>query len=128
MLEKIILVITLGALSFLLVLLQMTTPSTAGPAGILAVFFLLYLFFLGLFTWIIQTAGWVLGKLMRPVSIKKRLTPPSLSHSYYLSSVLAIAPIMLIGIGSVGEFNLYEIMLVILFIGIGFFYVQKHMR
>ena len=51
MFERALTAITAGAIAILVVVINTTDPSTTGPTGILAVFFLLYVVFLGTFTW-----------------------------------------------------------------------------
>lgn len=49
----------------------------------------------------------------------------STQKAYYLASVVALAPVMLVGIGSVGSLHWYEVVLVGLFVAIGYFYIEK---
>ena len=48
-------------------------------------------------------------------------------RSYYYGSVVALGVIMLVAINSVGSLGFYEFGLVILFIGIGIFYLTKRL-
>lgn len=59
-------------------------------------------------------------------SFTKRTLPSlTIRRSYYFSSVLALAPVMFIGMQSVGEVGIYEVVLVLLFVGIACVYVAK---
>lgn len=49
----------------------------------------------------------------------------TLGRSYYFASVIALAPVMVVGMQSVGEVGLYELLLVILFVGIACVYIAK---
>ena len=125
MFGKVITFVTLLAAVLLLVLLQSTTPTSAGPVGILAVFFLYYVILLGLCTWLLRAGSVVLARLTRPLTVKKPIHPLSFSKSYYLSSFIALGPVMLLGMGSVGHMGFYEILLVVAFVAIGIFYVAR---
>ena len=100
-------------------------PGSIGAVGILAVFFLGYLTVLCSLT----LALWVLKRILDRVTLKSsflrwvsRLGPKEV---YYYSSVLAIAPVVLISLKSVGSIGFYEIMLVVLFEILGCVYVAK---
>jgi hypothetical protein len=49
----------------------------------------------------------------------------SFKRSYYYSSVLAAAPIMVFGLQSVGRVEVYEYFLVLIFVCIGCLYISK---
>ena len=53
------------------------------------------------------------------------MQPLSFRRSYYFSTVLAAAPVMLIGLQSVGSVGIYEFILVMLFVVIGCVYIAK---
>lgn len=125
MFGKLLSLVTVGSLIALILVFQSTDPNTSGPVGILAVFFLLYVFFLGCMTWILRGATWTVAQLARPILVRRPVQPLSLRHAYYLSSVLAMAPVMMIGMSSVGQLGPGEVVLVVLFVILGVFYVQK---
>jgi hypothetical protein len=109
----------------LLILLGNTTPTTVGPLGLLAVFFLLYVLFIGLVTAIIWSVSRLLSRISRMVTVRKPLGKISLRRSYYLASVLALAPVMMLAMKSIGSLGLYEVLLVTLFVGVAIFYVIR---
>jgi hypothetical protein len=125
MLGKVIATSTVVATILLIVLLQTTNPSTVGPLGLLAVFFLLYVIMLGAVTELL----WVGSRLVQAVGRKftsKR--PPgrlSLQRSYYFSTVLALGPVMALAMVSIGSFGVYEIILIGLFLVVGTLYVSR---
>lgn len=126
MFGRILTLVTLAALIMVSLVLQSTTPVDAGPVGILAVFFLLYIITVGVTTWMLHTLGKVrlwLSETMRLWSSGKEVL--SLKKSYYYASVLGFLPVMLIGLQSVGSVGVYEVMLVLLFVAIGIFYIKK---
>ena len=125
MLGKTLTLVTLAAAIVLLFILQTTNPSTAGPAGILAVFFLLYIVFFGCLVRCIHALSWVASRVSRSTRLRRPIKTISLQHSAYLSSIVAMAPIMLIAMSSVGKLGFYETVLVIVFVVLGVFYVEK---
>jgi hypothetical protein len=128
MLKKLIIIITLVSLCLLVILLNMTTPATAGPFGILAIFIFAYLSSLGVMTVLLYGAGKGLNRLSLLFMTRKPFEPLTLSRAYYYSTVVALAPIMIIGLQSVGEVTIYELLLVALFVLIGCLYITKRIR
>ena len=125
MLGKIVVSSSIIAMVLLTVLLQVTTPATIGPLGILIVFILMYLSVLGLLTFLLFTVSKVIHKLSVSFTVKRPLQSLTLSKSYYFSSVVALAPIMFIGMQSVGEVSIYDVLLVGLFVIIACIYIAK---
>lgn len=109
----------------LIILLQTTTPATIGPLGILIVFILMYVSVLCALTFLLYAGSGVMAKLSSSVTLKRPLQQLSLGKSYYFSSVIALAPVMLVGMQSVGEVGFYEVVLIILFIAISCVYIAK---
>ncbi len=106
-------------------LLTTYEPGAIGAVGILVVFFLGYLTILCGLTLVL----WVLKRALDRVALRSnflrwvsRLGPREV---YYYSSVLAIAPVVLISLKSVGSIGFYEILLVVLFEILGCVYVAK---
>ena len=128
MLIKIISSVTVLAVVVLAIVIQTTDPSSIGPVGLLAVFFLFYVFLLGLtslFLWFISQA---LSKLVRPFTAKKPLEALSFLHAYYFSSIIALGPVMMLALQSIGSLGFYEIALVLIFLGVGILYVAKRIQ
>jgi hypothetical protein len=125
MLGKVIATSTVIATVLLIVLLQTTNPSTVGPLGLLAVFFLLYIIMLGAVTellWVGSRAVQVVG---RRITSKRPPGRLSLQRSYYFSTVLALGPVMALAMVSIGSFGVYEIILIGLFLAVGTLYVSR---
>ena len=97
--------ITIGCVATLTVLLiiNMTTPSGIGPFGVL-----LFLF--------------SILHVPNPRDGSKNRQDIKL---YYFSSVLALAPVILLGIQSIGGIKLFDICLVVIFEVIACLYVYK---
>jgi hypothetical protein len=116
-------VIALPVVLFSLIILAMhiLNPQTIGPAAILFMFIMIYLFFLSLFTVVlyfghllIVRLGWLgSGKAVKP------------QKAYYIASVLACFPVFLLAIMSIGELRIIDVLLVALFVFLASFYVTK---
>lgn len=125
MLARILSLVGLVSAGLLLILLTTTTPATVGAFGILAVFLLTYTVTLSLFTFAI----WVLARLSNKIGHETHLLRKqysfTLKKSYYYSSVLALGPVIVISLQSVGGAGVYELSLVALFIFLGCLYVSR---
>lgn len=128
MLGKIVAISFIAAAILLVALLHMTTPATIGPLGILIVFILMYVTALGAFTFLLFGASKIIDRFASIFIVKRSPLNFSLSRSYYFSSVIALAPVMLIGMQSVGKADVYEVLLVILFVIISCIYISKRTR
>ena len=109
----------------LLILLNITNPVTAGPLGILAIFFCSYLLLTGVLAYIFHWGSRVIAYLSVVFMMRKPIEGLNLKRSYYYSTVVSAAPIMLVGLQSVGSVGIYEVSLVLIFIVIGCLYVSK---
>lgn len=125
MLGKSVAISSIVAAVLLAVLLETTTPADVGPAGLLAVFFLLYVFLVGVITALSWLLNRITVKVSRLVTVRKPLSTVSLKKLYYLSSVLALGPVMMLAMKSIGSLGVYEIILVTLFLSIATLYVNK---
>lgn len=126
MLGRILFIVTVIAAILLAVVFQTTVPAAIGPLGILFVFILMYIVALGLLTFLIYGLGKILQKCINLlIAAKKPFGEPTITRSYYFASVIALAPIMLIGIHSVGELGFYDVLLVAIFVLISCVYVAK---
>lgn len=128
MFGRIITVVTLAAMIALLLTIQSTNPSSIGPVGILVVFFLLYIIFVGIFTWLVHGGSLLFSLAAEFLNLKKPKDSISIGVSYYYGSVLALGPIMLLAMRSVASIGVYEVALVSFFIVISIFYVKKRFR
>lgn len=121
MLGKVLALSTLLAFVFLSALLQSTSPSTIHPVGILFVFILLYMLALGVLTFCLFS----ISRIVISVGNNKPEEAMTLQQAYYYASVLALAPVMLLGARSIGRTGAYDIVLIMLFEGIACFYISK---
>lgn len=125
MLAKILTITGLVATGLLLILITTTTPATAGAAGILAVFMLGYIALLCFLTFII----WLLTRLANRVGtdlrVFRRKGSISLRKSYYYASIVALGPVIIISLQSVGGVGFYDLGLVFFFVLLGCVYVAR---
>lgn len=117
--------VELASLCLLIVLLNSTTPATAGPFGVLLIFIFIYILLLGVITYFLYWTSHLINHLSIVFMAKRPIRAISLKQSYYYSTIIAAAPIMLIGLQSVGMVSLYEFLLIILFVVIGCLYISK---
>lgn len=125
MLERIITLLTILSLGVLAIMLALTTPATAGPFGLLVIFISAYLTCLGLISFFLYGISRVIGYVAAGFAVKKPVQVLSFRKAYYYSTILAAAPVMLIGLQSVGSIGIYEFILVVVFEVIGCIYITK---
>lgn len=125
MLKRVISFGTVLSVVLLTAMLYMTTPVEAGPLGILFVFILMYASALGILTFSLFGTTKVVAKLSRSFTVRRPLQALSFQRSYYFASVLALVPVMFIGMQSVGRVGVYEIILILLFATISCVYIAK---
>ena len=116
---------SISSLCLLFVLLNITTPVTAGPFGVISIFILAYISILGFITYIIYYFSKLLSHLSAIFIMRKPLITLSMKRSYYFSTVISAIPILLVGLQSVGKIGIYEYILVFIFGIIGCVYVYK---
>lgn len=109
----------------LAILLNVTSPTTIGPFGILTVFVFIYLSSLGVVTFFILWVSRILALLSRVFVFRKPLQPMSFKHSYYFASVFSAAPVIIVGLESVGAVGGGELLLVMIFLFVGCLYVSR---
>ena len=124
MLQRVIALITLASLCLLAVMLTTTTPATVGPFGLLVIFISAYLSFLVLISFFLYGIHRVIGYVI-PAFRKSKKNRFTFRRAYYFSTILAAAPVMILGLQSVGTIGWYEFLLVAIFVGIGCLYISK---
>lgn len=128
MLPKVISISVGVAIVLLAVILQTTTPTVIGPLGILFVFILIYIVALGVLTFLLRFASRLLAKATRSLTVRRPMRELTVGRSYYFSSILALGPVMLVGMQSVGEVGIYDMLLLVVFITISCIYIAKRSR
>lgn len=127
MLQRVIAIITVVSLCLLTLMLVTTTPASAGPFGLLLIFITAYLTFVGLISFFLYGVSRVIVYASAGFTLRRPLQPLAFRRAYYYSTVLAAAPVMLVGLQSVGAIGIYEVLLVIIFEIIGCIYITKRM-
>lgn len=125
MLGKVIAFSVIAATIALVGLLLTTEPAAVGPVGILIVFVLMYVSTLGVVTFLLYGGSRMVSRIASYFTVKKPIHLLSLRRSYYFSSVIALAPVMIIGMQSVGGVGVYELLLIGLFELIACIYIAK---
>lgn len=106
-------------------MLTMTRPGEVGPFGVLALFILLYIV-AGSVIYVSLTAViGVLRKILPPGLL--RLWLDNLPHTkvYYYTTALALMPVVLLGMASVGSIGGLDVLLVLLFELLACFYISR---
>jgi len=125
MLQRVIAIITVISLCLLTLMLITTTPASAGPFGLLLIFISAYCSSLGLITYFLYGISRIIVYASAGFTLRRPILPMSFRRAYYYSTVLAAAPVMLVGLQSVGAIGIYEFLLVVLFEVIGCVYITK---
>lgn len=102
----------------LVILLNRTNPLDVGPAGILLVFGLAYVF-------ISSALYLVLTLVIMLFAYFITINTASRRKLYYLSSIIALAPVFLLALNSIGQLELKDFILVLMLVGFACFYVVK---
>ncbi|MNT32739.1 hypothetical protein D3C72_1686370 [compost metagenome] len=127
MLGKILSIGSVVAVVVLVLLLNQTTPNQAGPLGVLIIFLLMYVVALSGVTFAIHGGSRLVARFSASLTVKRPFRAITFKQSYYYASIIALAPVMLIGMQSVSGINLYDILLVIFFVAIGVVYISRRM-
>ena len=111
----------------LLWFLNSVDPVKAGPAGILFVFILIYAIVASLLFVILHQGVRFVSDYI--VSHNKRVTVRAYNvgvrKAYYIASIVAFGPVMLLALNSVRQLQPTDVLLVGLFIALAIFYISK---
>ena len=125
MFKKGLAISTVVAAAMLCVLLITTTPLSTGPLGILGFFVFMYITALGMLSFLFRGVSVFIHKAIPHRRSKFAGRELNLKQSYYYASVVALAPVMLIAMQSVGEIGLYQLLLVGFFVIVAWLYVTN---
>ena len=128
MLPRLIATISLASLVVLSLMLTFTSPATAGPFGLLVIFVTAYLTFVGVISFFLFGINRLIVMVSSGMTLRKPFLKMEFRRAYYFSTVLAAAPVMLIGLQSVQSIGIYEFILVIIFEVVACLYVSKRMK
>ena len=99
----------------ILLVLNSTSPLKIGPVGILLVFVLFYAFGSSL----LFAVAYAITKLLQLV-LRRRLIAPK--RLYYVSSIVALAPVFMVALNTLGQLRWIEVVLVLVLVSLGVFY------
>lgn len=124
---KIRIAVGIGSISLVIagLMLTMTRPGEVGPFGVLAFFVLLYLSAGSIIYMLLTGIMYVLMRVLPPGSLRLWLENVSHTKVYYYTTVLALAPVVLLGMASVGSIGGLDIVLVVLFEILACFYISR---
>ena len=128
MLPRIIATISLASLCLLSFMLTFTSPADAGPFGLLVIFISAYLTFVGLISFFLFGMNRLISMVTSGMTLRKPYPKVAFKRAYYFSTVLAAAPVMLIGLQSVQTIGVYEFLLVLIFEVVACLYISRRMR
>jgi nitrogen fixation/metabolism regulation signal transduction histidine kinase len=97
-----------------------TRPDTVGPAVMLLVFILLYLLWVGIFM-IVTDIFLALGRRFKGGTHRGR----SNLRPYYIASIIAFIPVLILAIQSVNQLTIRDLLLAIGLAALAIFYVIK---
>lgn len=111
----------------LLSIMNRVDPVTAGPVGILLLFVLIYLIVASfLFTILHWGVRFVSAQIIkRNKRVTARAYKVGVRKAYYVASVVAFGPVLLLALNSVRQLNLTDILLVGTFLALAIFYINK---
>jgi len=112
----------------LTLVLTFTSPSTTGPFGLLLLFISAYLAFLGLISFFLFGINRLIVMVTANMTMQKPIRPMQFRRAYYFSTVLAAAPVMLIGLQSVSSVGIYEVLLVVVFEVVACVYINRRLK
>ena len=124
---KIRIAVGIGSISLIIagLMLTMTRPGEVGPFGVLALFVLLYLSAGSIIYMLLTGIIYVLMRVLPPGSLRLWLENVSHTKVYYYTTVLALAPVVLLGMASVGSIGGLDIVLVVVFEILACFYISR---
>lgn len=116
----------IAAVTGLWLIVTSTSPATIHPLGILGVFFFIYVISTVLITFILLIAGDVISRITQLAKgVKadiKRIAP---KRAYMFASVLALMPVIVFAMQSVGANDFSGVALILLFEVLACFYVWR---
>lgn len=116
-----LLMLSVALLAVTFVSMALQDPREAGPAGILGVFVLLYLFFLSF----LSVAIYYGTKLLHRLAFFHNVQNIRPYKAYYLASIFSCLPLFMLAVSSIGELQFVDIVLIIIFVLLAAFYVNR---
>lgn len=95
-----------------------TSPLQVGPAGILLVFVLFYVFASSILFDLIFFSGKAWNKMSGKSFLSART-------SYFVASAIALGPVFMVALNTLGQLGIVEIILVMVLIAVACFYIVR---
>lgn len=121
-LRGIIYLLPVLSMAGLVFLWSVTNPSDIGPAGIFAVFVIMYLFWLGIIFILLRGVTYGIKKIYKRSASPRQF---NFKKVYYIATIVAFIPVLILAMQSVGQLELRDVLLVILFAFLAVLYVMK---
>ncbi len=106
----------------LLYIWNTTNPKDAGPFGVFIIFFIIYIFWLSIIFLVLRSGLIIFKKIYAHSKQQRNLSE---RRAYYVASIIAFLPVLLLGLNSVGQLELRDVALAFLFVSLAVFYVLK---
>lgn len=106
------------------VIVHAVTPMSVGPLGILAFFVCLYVATASCCYLVMVAARRVAMRVVRH-NMYRGLASVTLLKLYYYASIIGLIPVILLGMQSIGGVTAWDVLLLMLFLGLGCFYIHK---
>ncbi len=124
---KIRIAVGIGSISLVIagLMLTMTRPGEVGPFGVLAFFIFTYGLSVSLIYMLLIGVVKLMKAFLPQGPLLMYIKSISKTKLYYYTSALALAPVILLGMGSVGRVGGIDIGLVVLFEILACFYISR---
>jgi len=123
--RNLVYMIPLTAAVLLLLTLNFMNPLTGGPTVILLVFILIYVLCTSLLFILLHIGVGMASKIWARRSVNVREWRIGVRRAYYIASVVAFGPVLVLAMQSVGQLQIQDVLLVIALLGLAIFYVVK---
>ena len=119
--------VSIGSVALVMagLMLTMTRPGEVGPFGVLALFILLYIVAGSVIYVSLTVVIGILRRILPPGSLRLWLDNLPNTKVYYYTTVLALMPVVLLGMASVGGIRGLDVLLVLLFELLACFYISR---
>ena len=107
------------------IMLQLTSPHQVGPLGVLAFFILAYIACASGAYLLLTYSSQLLRRTLPNGKMLLRLEGATEKRIYYYASFIALAPVIILGMQSVGSLRLTDLLLLAVFQLLGCFYISR---
>lgn len=115
MFNRLMILASLVAVIVILAMINLTTPTSVGPLGVLVFFTMVYVVIFGIVNLIVFGIHKAAGSKKSERKIR------------YNAAMIAFGPVMLLLVQSFGSLNIATIAMVIVFVGLGCFVINKRL-